>query len=130
MELKANAATFMIALLKIQTDVFKQMLADLNFYNDCFPPDKLPTMWKELQDLAKLFWNENEIKMKFLIEASLWNNFSFSIIFFSIGPPSAKIVPSPLHIVYSHIKQPVRDVNVFFLFLFLDYYSKIVNMFF
>lgn len=55
MELKANAATFMIALLKIQTDVFKQMLADLNFYNDCFPPDKLPTMWKELQDLAKLF---------------------------------------------------------------------------
>ena len=55
MELKANAATFMMALLKIQTDVFKQMLADLNFYNDCFPPDKLPTMWKELQDLAKLF---------------------------------------------------------------------------
>ena len=53
-ELKANAATFMIALLKIEPDVFKQMLVDLNFYTECFPEDKLPTMWKELKDLAKM----------------------------------------------------------------------------
>ena len=96
MELKANAATFMIALLKIQTDVFKQMLADLNFYNDCFPPDKLPTMWKELQDLAKLFWNENEIKMKFLIQRLVYEIISHFQLFFLVSdPPREKLFPRP-----------------------------------
>ena len=54
MELKANAATFMMALLKVQPDIFKQMLVDLNFYNECFPKDKLSDMWKPLQELAKM----------------------------------------------------------------------------
>ena len=52
--LHANGATFVKALLKVQTEAFKQMLKDMNFVQqvNCFvDQNKLSNMPKEVQDL-------------------------------------------------------------------------------
>ena len=52
--LKANAATFLKSLLQVHTQEFQQMLAQMNFCQECGldQPDKLSAMPKEVQDLA------------------------------------------------------------------------------
>jgi len=52
--LHANAATYVKALLKVETDAFKQMLKDMNFVQQCncfSDQSKLSSMPKEVQDL-------------------------------------------------------------------------------
>ena len=52
--LHANAATYVKALLKVETDAFKQMLKDMNFVHQCncfSDQSKLSSMPKEVQDL-------------------------------------------------------------------------------
>jgi len=52
--LHANGATFIKALLKVETDAFKQMLKDMNFITQCncfADQSKLSSMPKEVQDL-------------------------------------------------------------------------------
>lgn len=54
--LHSNGATFMKALLQVQPAEFKQMLQDMNFYQECCfaDHDKLSKRPKEVQDLAAL----------------------------------------------------------------------------
>jgi hypothetical protein len=52
-ELKSNGATFILTLLKVQTEDFLQMLKDLNFDTECLSPDQMNNLPKECQDLAE-----------------------------------------------------------------------------
>ena len=56
--LHANGATFIKALLKIETEAFKQMLNDMTFVQQCKcfdDPEKLSSLPKEVQELFAVF---------------------------------------------------------------------------
>jgi len=57
-EVKANAATFTLTLLKTKTDEFKQMLKDMNFCQECLSEEALKSLPMECKKLFDIINEE------------------------------------------------------------------------